>query len=153
MPSEVQHVQHVAVEYFRRSSDMTSGRADDTIVEPSDLGWMAFADLISHFPRLHSVVFVFTSNRDGNIFIAENNTVLQRLREFTTTDLTRVDASDLELVDEQFYSSMSTLAILVCSCPLNHVRDFASDSQCYRITLQVRPSLISLFSSTANIHP
>lgn len=121
-----QHIQHVAIEYFRRSDGPMGGSPDCIIAEPFRSGWMAFADLISHFPWLHSVVFAFTSEEDAKTFLAKNKPVIRRLREFTTPELIWIPSSTLKLANEHFYSRTSSLNVLVRFFPLNHVRDFAS---------------------------
>lgn len=125
---EVQHVQHVAVEYFRRSDDVMCGHDDAIIAEPCDLGWIAFADLVSNLPCLHSVVFVFASQEDADTFVVKNDTALLRLQEFITTKVAYVRESGLKLETRRFYSGTSSLDILVCSYPLHRVCGLTSGS-------------------------
>lgn len=115
IPLSVQHVQHVTVEYSRRSNDSMNGHTDDTIAEPCDSGWMALADLISHFPRVHSVRFAFASEEDKETFVAKNNDSLQRLQEFTATELVHLPTSDMQPNDWQYYPSTSSARSLYTS--------------------------------------
>lgn len=121
---EVQHIQHVVVEYFRRSYDM-DGSPCNTIAEPDGgEAWMAFVDLMSRFPRLRSVVFAFDDEADKRAFVVRNSKALQQLQQSITTRLVDLpwpvgDRRKPSFVESDYYDGASFADVAVCFCLLN----------------------------------